>query len=82
MVLKIDKSKDEIKKVIFYDISGQPFEIESRGSMYSENKVTYTFSKKEGDFPAQGSIAIEAYDDLQRKKISFTLNDLEIFRIK
>jgi len=82
LVLKIDKSKDEIKKVIFYDSSGQLLEVESRGSMYSGNNVTYTFSRKDGDFPAQGSIAIEAYDDLQRKKISFTLNDLEIFRIK
>jgi hypothetical protein len=82
LTLKIDKPKDEIKDVIFYDAAGQPFEVENRGTMYSGNKTTYTFSKKDGNFPSQGSIAIEAYDDLQRKKLSFTLNDLEIFRIK
>lgn len=82
LVLKIDKANEEIKEVIFSDASGQPIEVESRGIMYSESKTTYTFARKEGEFPSSGSIAIEAYADLQRKKISFTLNDLEIFKIK
>jgi len=82
LVLQINKSRDEIKDVMFYDALGELMDVESRGSYFSESQVTYTFASKGGEFPAKGSIAIKAYDDLKRKKISFTLNDLEIFRIK
>jgi len=80
--IKIDKPPEEIINFSFYDTSGNSLEVNRTGWWGGGTPTTFFFSKSDGEFPAQGSITIETYVDLQKKKLSLTLNDLEILKIK
>jgi len=78
MKLRLGLPKGTIKEVVLHDESGTRLETKTGSTSWSGSQTTMELVY-EGKFPPTGKIVVTVYDQLQKFKIPFELNNLSLF---
>jgi len=66
-----------LKETRFFDVQGNPLEVNASGYYGGGEKTTFSFSI-EGEFPPEGQIKVVVYDDQKKFRLPFLLSKVDL----
>jgi len=75
--VELGLNRDTIKTVIFQTSDGKKIDAKSGSTMFGENSTTFEYNR-ETPFPLDMRILIEVYQDAQKQKLPFKLENLNL----
>lgn len=77
LTLRLAVSKSMVKAIRFQDAAGNPVSVDSGGTMWGGESVSYTF-RSTNALPTSGRVIAEVYDNPQLLKLPFRLENITL----